>query len=381
MSDTRQGISTESVREAVSQLDEAAAAKKCWQCGCLHGSLRAIEDAIPEAERPAELSRSVAAARSRLTSLKYDCLGCEICYPAIAMNALNVGTDACPQEPVDERQGWPPLPGSYKVLRYAAPVAVCTLIDDALAASIAETGRPEVAIIGSCQTENLGIERLIQNTVSNPHIRFLLLCGADSRQTIGHLPGQSLVSLAASGLDDRSRIVGAKGKRPVLKNISRDMVEHFRRTVEVVDVIGCSDVARIADTARSLALRSPGAAEPFSIERAVPVIHGVLPERMVSDPAGYFVVYPDRGRGLLSLEHYANSGALDVVIEGGTPAEVYSVAIERGLVSRLDHACYLGKELTRAWQAMTSGDDYVQDAAPERAEKACACGPSCGETR
>ena len=27
---------------------------------------------------------------------------------------------------------------------------------------------------------------------------------------------------------------------------------------------------------------------------------------MTSDPAGYFVIYPDRARCILSLEHYAN---------------------------------------------------------------------------
>lgn len=381
MSDLREGAPIESAREAAAQLEEAAAAKKCWPCGCLHGALRAIDGAIPVGERPVELTRSMTAARSRLSDVKYDCLGCEVCYPALALNALEVAGDACPQEAVEVRQGWPPLPGSYTVLRYAAPVAVCTLVDAQLATQVAELTNPDVALVGSCQTENLGIERLIQNTVSNPHIRFLILCGADSRQTIGHLPGQSFLSLAASGLDERARIVGAKGKRPVLKNVPREMVEHFRRTVEVIDLIGCSDTARITETVRSLALRSPGSAEPFSIERAVLVLHGALPTRMVSDPAGYFVVYPDRTRRLLSLEHFSNAGVLDVVIEGATPAEVYTVAVDRGLVSRLDHACYVGKELTRAWQAMESDEPYVQDAAPEQAEKPCGCGTSCGETR
>lgn len=381
MSELREGAPIESAREAAAQLEEAAAAKKCWPCGCLHGALRAIDGAIPAGERPVELTRSMTAARSRLSDVKYDCLGCEVCHPALALNALELAGDACPQEAVEVRHGWPPLPGSYTVLRYAAPVAVCTLVDAELATQVAERTSPDLALVGSCQTENLGIERLIQNTVSNPHIRFLVLCGADSRQTIGHLPGQSLLSLAVSGLDERARIVGAMGRRPVLKNVPSEMVEHFRRNVEVVDLIGCSDTARIADTVRSLALRSPGPAEPFSSDRKVPVLRGALPARMMSDPAGYFVVYPDRARRFLSLEHFSNAGVLDVVIEGATPAEVYSVAIERGLLSRLDHACYLGKELARAWEAMRSDEAYVQDAAPEDAEKSCGCGTSCGETR
>ena len=60
-------------------------------------------------------------------------------------------------------------------------------------------------------TENLGIERVIRNVLANPNIRILLLCGEDTRQLIGHLPGQSLESLFANGLDEKKRIIGAKG--------------------------------------------------------------------------------------------------------------------------------------------------------------------------
>jgi len=38
---------------------------------------------------------------------------------------------------------------------------------------------------------------------------------------------------------------------------------------------------------------------------------------------------------------------LDCVIEGTTPASLYATAIDRGFVTRLDHAAYLGRELAR----------------------------------
>ena len=122
-------------------------------------------------------------AKARLIKTKYDCLGCEVCFPAIAINALGVEGDACPAEAVEAREGWPPLPGSYQALRYHAPVAVRTLTDETLMNSVVSGAGHEIAIVGTMQTENLGIERLIQNTISNPHIRFVVLCGADSRQT------------------------------------------------------------------------------------------------------------------------------------------------------------------------------------------------------
>jgi tetrahydromethanopterin S-methyltransferase subunit A len=380
----------QNAEEAVRQLREAAAAKKCWQCGCLRSSLRAIEEAFPPAERPADLDAAIQLARARLIKTKYDCLGCEVCFPAIAINALGVEGDACPSEAVQTREGWPPLPGSYNALRYHAPVAVCTLTDEMLMKTVVARAGNEIAIVGTMQTENLGIERLIQNTVANPNIRFVMLCGADSRQAIGHLPGQSLMALANGGLDERMRIVGAPGKRPLLRNVSREMAEHFRRTVEVVNLIGETGEAKILETAKACAARNSAPAEPFASTRTVAAIAGYIPQRMVSDPAGYFVVFPNRARRLLTLEHYRNDGVLDVVIEGINAAELYIPAIEKNLISRLDHAAYLGKELARAEHSLLAGEPYTQDAAPELEKPnnehstdaaTCGCGSNCGDKK
>jgi tetrahydromethanopterin S-methyltransferase subunit A len=302
-----------------------------------------------------------------------------VCYPAVALDALAVAggcaLDAavCPIEPVEARPGWPPLPGSYRVLRYRSPVAVCTLNSDELIESVV-TAEPEViAIAGTLQTENLGIERLITNVLANPFIRFVVVCGADSRKMIGHLPGQSLVALARNGMNASRRIINAKGKRPVLRNLEPAAVAHFRQTVEVIDLIGVSEMERIAAAVRDCANRNPAPADPFA-PSSVPVpIAGMVPEKMISDPAGYFVVFVDRPRGLLNVEHYQNNGVLTTIIEGRSAAEVYMTAIERDLLSRLDHAAYLGRELARAEQALLSGDSYVQDAAPERSFANCDC--------
>jgi tetrahydromethanopterin S-methyltransferase subunit A len=93
----------------------------------------------------------------------------------------------------------------------------------------------------------------------------------------------------------------------------------------------------------------------------------------------------DRERMLLSLEHYRDDGLLDTVIEGGTAAELYTPAIDRGLISRLDHAAYLGRELARAESSLHSGKPFVQDAAPELAAPltliSLPCDPTCGDVK
>jgi tetrahydromethanopterin S-methyltransferase subunit A len=227
------------------------------------------------------------------------------------------------------------------------------------------------------QTENLGIERVVTNVLANPNIRFLVLCGEDSEQAVGHLPGQSLVALAANGLDERSQIVGARGKRPVIKNISPGAIDHFRSNVEVIDLIGEARIDRILGIAGECASQNLGPSEAFGGVAAIKPICGRLPERMTPDPEGYFVIYVDAARRMLSLEHFRKDGVLNAVIEGKAAAELYLPAIEKGMVSRLDHAAYLGKELSRAEKCLEDGENYVQDAAPEMLAPSNRCDCSC----
>ncbi|MCL4500293.1 MAG: DUF4346 domain-containing protein [Deltaproteobacteria bacterium] len=269
------------------------------------------------------------------------------------------------------------------MLRYQAPVAVCCLTAEDLAASVVRKAGPEIAIVGTLHTENLGIERLIRNVLANSHLRFVIVCGPDSKQAVGHYPGQSLAALAQHGIDDRRRIIGARGRRPILKNLTHEAVDHFREAVEVIDLIGETEAGKVIAAAERAAARNPGPAKPYALSHIVTPVPGCLPARMVSDPAGYFVIYVDRRRGLLSLEHYLNDGVLDTVIEGASAAELYIPAIDRGLISRLDHAAYLGRELARAEEGLRSGEPFIQDAAPELAAPltldSVACGPACHE--
>ena len=377
--------------EAATELERAVEAKKCWPCGCFHEAIEAIERAMEVDARPPKLATAMALGTQRITARRYECLGCEVCFPANALNALaasgtGIDVDPCPTRPPEQREGWPPLPGDYLVLRYYAPVAVCVLHSADIVDRLAASGEVGVSIIGTLHTENLGIERMITNVLANPNIRFLLLCGDDSKQAVGHLPGQSLAALARAGIDERGRIVGATGRRPVIKNINRDAVDHFRRTVEVVDLIGEEQDATIRAAIASCRGRDPGPAEPFGGLQSIQKTLGRLPERMIPDAAGYFVVFADRARDVLLLEHYGRDGVLDTVIEGRSAAELYTPAIEGNLISRLDHAAYLGRELARAEAALAAREPYVQDGAPERgldepADRSCGCHSPCEERK
>ena len=364
------------------QLAAATEARKCYGCGCLHKTVEALTST--EAGR-VELAPALEQARAVFTPKEYDCLGCTVCYPALAANAFGEAfageaeaMDLCPTDAPAEHRGWPPLSGNFSVVRYRAPVAVCTLNSAEFANRLAEKQLEGLAIVGTLHTENLGIERIIRNVLANPHIRFLILCGEDTRQVIGHLPGQSLVSLLVGGVDERGLIIGARGKRPVLRNVRPDQIDAFRRQVELVDLIGVEREPTVLDHVRQCAARDPGAFTGTPEDTAVEIVLAQEPQRMIPDPAGFFVVYPDAPRRRLIVEHYTNAGVLDCVLEGVTPAALYATAVERRLVTRLDHAAYLGKEVARAQRAMETGEPYVQDRAPGEVEEPKSAIPTCG---
>jgi tetrahydromethanopterin S-methyltransferase subunit A len=374
----------EVVRE---QIGESIRARKCHPCGCLHDTLAAL--AATDLGR-SELAALLAEATNALKPKQYDCLGCSVCYPAVATNALaDAYPDAaehlagCPTEAPSERSGWPPLPGDYHVIRYAAPVAVCTLNSDDLTGRLTARQPQGLGIVGMLHTENLGIERIVRNVLANPHIRFLVVCGEDTRQAIGHLPGQSLASLFANGIDERGRIRGAQGKRPILQNVTPDQVGAFRRQVELVALIGEQREETIRRAIETLQARDPGACEELVAESTITTAQARDPDRLIPDPAGFFVIYPDTRRERLVVEHYTVAAVLDCIVEGTSPDAIAAEAIERGLLTRLDHAAYLGRELALADRCLKSGERYVQDRAPggPAMDKPVACGCEGGSER
>ena len=128
-------------------------------------------------------------------------------------------------------QNWPPMPGDYKVLEEESKVAIVTLTSNP-----EDFGIPEAAIVGSLKTENLGIERIIANIISNPKIRAFILCGKESQ---GHYAGQALLSVWKNGVDKDTKIIDAKGPIPYLENITQEAIARFQRQIALMeDLIG-----------------------------------------------------------------------------------------------------------------------------------------------
>ncbi|HJJ96546.1 MAG TPA: tetrahydromethanopterin S-methyltransferase subunit G, partial [Methanocorpusculum sp.] len=120
------------------------------------------------------------------------------------------------------------------------------------------------ALAGSCKTENLGIEKIVANVISNPNIRFVLLCGTEVK---GHLSGQSIEAMHKNGVDG-GKIVGSGGAIPFLENLTDEHIKRFQEQVEVVNIMESEDIGQISAKIAELAARDPGAfgADPIVVQ-------------------------------------------------------------------------------------------------------------------
>jgi tetrahydromethanopterin S-methyltransferase subunit A len=79
------------------------------------------------------------------------------------------------------------------------------------------------------------------------------------------------------------------------------------------------------------------------------------------DTNGYFLIRINREKGLIEAAFCTRRGEIDVVIEGKKPQDIYHEVYKLKLISRIDHGAYLGKELEKAFIAIKTGKEYVQD--------------------
>jgi len=87
-------------------------------------------------------------------------------------------------------------------------------------------------------------------------------------------------------------------------------------------------------------------------------------EPTLLDSAGQFKIYVDRNTETLVSVHYLpNEPTKPVhVIKGKTSDDICAKITELALLTQLDHAAYLGRELVKAEIALKTGKAYVQDA-------------------
>lgn len=258
----------------------------------------------------------------------------------------------------EDLKNWPPVEGRYVSGNKKSPIAVCT---NATVEGV-KVDMKKVAIVGKCVTENIGVEKIIQNIVANPHIRYLLLCGKPSK---GHFVAQAIESLIKNGVDKEKRIIGAKGNMPYLKNIDGELIERFRKQITPVNIIGETDSQKIEAVIDKILEKGAEEfkGEAIKIEKVEEIEARPCPD-WIPDPKGFFVVLIDREKNKLLVEHYQDNKLKDKIV-GDSAEDICKIIANLDLIGdfeqKLEHSMYLARELQKAEIALRHNSDYEQD--------------------
>ncbi len=154
-----------------------------------------------------------------------------------------------------------PWGGEYTICTPHGCVAVVLL-------NIQYTPPESVAIYGPLKTENIGIEKIIANTISNPFIRYLILCGDDIR---GHRSGSSLVALHTNGIDQNHRIIDAPGAIPYIENLNEEAIKRFQEQITIINLIGVAQKEHIDTVIAECIQKAPSSfGDPYIAIRITP---------------------------------------------------------------------------------------------------------------
>jgi tetrahydromethanopterin S-methyltransferase subunit A len=275
--------------------------------------------------------------QSRMEPLAYDCIGCKKCWGADATIELanhfdQVELDTCGSG--DEHASgdiksavapsnryahspaiaaWPPHPGDYVLGNPEGTVAICTLSNRDLPVRLIAAGEPAVAIAGRCDTENIGVEKVVLNLLANPRIRWLVICGTEAK---GHRAGDAFLRLKERGVDADMRVLESASWRPILKNLTLLDVAQFRQQIEEVNLVGVTDIEGILAAVRDCVHRPVQAFPAVSAAvagrkdalAAIEHIPAKAPKQLRLDRAGFFIVLPQPQKRLIVCEHYENTG-------------------------------------------------------------------------
>jgi len=79
------------------------------------------------------------------------------------------------------------------------------------------------------------------------------------------------------------------------------------------------------------------------------------------DPSGYFLIRVDHTKNIIEAGFATYKHVITKKIEGKNASDIYNTIIDHKLITRLDHAAYLGKELFKAEVALKYGAEYKQE--------------------
>jgi tetrahydromethanopterin S-methyltransferase subunit A len=256
---------------------------------------------------------------------------------------------------------WPFYRGPYAVVDATAAVVVTTLGSDKLAEDLVALAPPGLCMACPLTGGRADIERLAHTLIANLSIQHLVCVGDESRKRVSLTALQALFEASPDELDAALEAAGASKMR-----LTAADVDTLRKQVQFNDMHGCNEIDQIITRVRDLSLETKSRVTGFVAqgrdaagpEKRVIAADNIT-HNMEFDKAGDFKI--SVAAGCITVEHYNNKDELLRIVEGTSARSICLTLIRNGWISKLDHAAYLGRELSRAESALQNGDAYIQD--------------------
>jgi tetrahydromethanopterin S-methyltransferase subunit A len=185
--------------------------------------------------------------------------------------------------------------GDFTILNPSGDVAIVTLRSELDFGPCAEKMEirevhSRIAAYGTMMTENIGIADLLHNVLSNPGIRYLIVCGNEVK---GHYSGYALLSLCRNGFEKKGRIKitrddgqpsPANPHLPIDEEQTEEIAKRLPEQIETIDMIGETCEERVIERIKGLEKKRP-------LER--PFLLKIKKRAGVDvDPGGKLIYYP-----------------------------------------------------------------------------------------
>jgi dihydropteroate synthase-like protein len=98
-----------------------------------------------------------------------------------------------------------------------------------------------------------------------------------------------------------------------------------------------------------------------SIEKVEVIETGIADEAYTADPEGYFKIWVNHEEGKIYVLFKSSRSDRELILSGVSAEALGKKIISSKLISRMDHALYLGRELSKAETCLLLGKSYAQD--------------------
>lgn len=148
---------------------------------------------------------------------------------------------------IKNAKAWKIKTGNVTIGNPESPVAIITLTSDL------HFPKDKICAYGKMRTENLGVENVVANVITNPNIKYIIVCGKDSK---ANMSGQTILSLYKNGFDKEKKVIGSKGATPFVQHLTKNMLKKFQKQITPIDMIGVTNKKKIMEKVEEILKKS-----------------------------------------------------------------------------------------------------------------------------